>query len=338
MSEIKLERRNINLEKLKDKKIKFNQGTKEKRIFHYTSVNGLKSILEQSALRFTNIGYLNDMSEVKAGINSLKKTIGLSEGDFNNLQRYIRIAEDETFVCCFSLDQDSLPMWNYYTKEAHHQGYNIEFNDRALVESILKNNTWLDDCNLSFGVVEYCQEDKSQYSKAYANHEISNFHLATMQLFYSTAKIYSNNSSELEKYKNAIDKLSQNKIDIDIPIYKFDGLECRFKKDTSCSFLCYIKRECFSMEKELRIVLTVPKSKLKDLKEHNVYKYRISNGILTPYLELKFSRDSIKSLTISPTTQIDLAEKSLQDFLEYCTFNVKDYSEFIHKSNIPIRF
>lgn len=338
MAELNFNKRSINYERLTKQKIKFNQGTKDKQIFHYTSILGLKSILENSTLRFTNIGYLNDKDEIKAGLTTLAKLIDSPEGEFMKIEKSLRNIEDQTFVCCFSLDQDSLPMWNYYTKEINNQGYNIEFNDKLLVESILKENECLDGCELSFGVVEYCQDDKSEYSEAFSNELISNFQLATMKLFYSAAKIYSNEALELKKWENEINKMSRDKKDIDIPVYKFDGDECKFKKDTSGNYLCFIKRDCFAPEKELRIVVTVPKSKLKELKDKEIYKYRISNGILIPYLELKFSHNAIKSLTISPTTQIDLAEQSLQDFLKYCEFNVEDYSKFIHKSNIPVRF
>lgn len=60
MAELNFNNRSINYERLTKQKIKFNQGTKDKQIFHYTSILGLKSILENSTLRFTNIGYLND--------------------------------------------------------------------------------------------------------------------------------------------------------------------------------------------------------------------------------------------------------------------------------------
>ena len=63
-----------------------------------------------------------------------------------------------------------------------------------------------------------------------------------------------------------------------------------------------------------------------------------SNGILVPYIELKFTEDVVKSITISPTVQSDLVELSIQDFVEYCKFDVKDFSEFIKHSKVPVRF
>ena len=59
---------------------------------------------------------------------------------------------------------------------------------------------------------------------------------------------------------------------------------------------------------------------------------------MIPFLELVFSRDVVKSITISPTVQSDLVELSIQDFLKYCEFEVEDYSGFIRHSNVPVRF
>ena len=43
------------------------------------------------------------------------------------------------FVCCFSLDNDSLPMWNYYIKEINNQGFNIEFSDKKIANTLAES-------------------------------------------------------------------------------------------------------------------------------------------------------------------------------------------------------
>jgi hypothetical protein len=35
--------------------------------------------------------------------------------------------ECDTYICCFSKSRDSLPMWNYYSKNDRYEGYNIGF-------------------------------------------------------------------------------------------------------------------------------------------------------------------------------------------------------------------
>ena len=329
----------IDPEKLGEK-IVFSQGTKPKRIFHYTSIGGLQGILENKCLRFTNINYLNDKDEIKAGLDSLAKAIDATIEEKEKMLTPIREIGAETFVCCFSLDEDSLPMWNYYTKEIHNQGYNIEFSDRLLVESILLSNPHLAGCGLSFGVVEYCKNDDSHYSKAFSNEIISSFEIAMAQLVYALAKNrLQDDSKALREWEERIDILKKNKKETQVNVYRYNGKFGKFKRDTSGNYLYFVKRDYFSPEKELRIAITVPSNKLSTLKSQGIYKYRISNGLLIPYLELKFNPASIKGITISPTMQSDLAEQSVQDFLRYCDFPMdNNMQEFVKKSKIPVRF
>ena len=124
----------------------------------------------------------------------------------------------------------------------------------------------------------------------------------------------------------------------ELPIYFYNGKTCSFNKSNVESFLHYIKRDYFKQEQEFRIVITVPKNLLSKLKEKEIYKFRISNGALVPYLEWKFSEEVVKSIMISPTVKSDLIELSIKDFLEYSNFNVQDFSTFIKHSEIPVRF
>jgi len=321
------------------RKIKFYQGTKARRIFHYTSIGGLKGILESATLRFTNINYLNDKDEIKAGMDSLAKTIAATDEEKEKIFSSIRNRGMQTFVCCFSLDEDSLPMWNYYTKEINNQGYNIEFNDKSLVESIILENPELAGCELSFGVVEYCKDNDSKYSKSFSDGLTSSFSLAMMKLLFAFAKDYLKDEPEkIKKWESEIAQLENDKNENDISVYSYNGQLGKFQKDTSGNYLCFVKRDCFLQEKELRIVINVPEWKLAELKQFNLYKYRISNGLLVPYLELKFSYSAIQGLTVSPTIQSDLAEQSIHDFLQYCNFSIKNPRDFIKKSKIPVRF
>lgn len=130
----------INYDFLRKSRITFRKYQKSKRIYHYTSIIGLEGILSNHKLSFTNIKYLNDKDEIIAGFDSIAKAFDISD-DYRKriIDAYSKI-DKQTYVCCFSLDEDSLPMWNYYTKEINNQGFNIEFDDKKLVESILRKN------------------------------------------------------------------------------------------------------------------------------------------------------------------------------------------------------
>lgn len=330
--------------KLINSKLHFPQNTKARHIFHYTSIGGLEGILKYKTLRFTNIKYMNDKDEIIAGLDSMAKTWNVSEKEKERLRSAFLSHGMQTFVCCFSLEKDSLPMWNYYTKEINSQGYNIEFNDKKLVESILRSNPELNGCYLSFVIVDYSKDNNSEYSQTITNELLSSINLNLSKFFISAAeeaidKTSSNiDKSSLKDWKQIIEDTEKKKKLNNLPIFFYNGQSCSFEKNPSGDYLYFIKRECFKQEREFRIVITIPDERLAAMKEKGVYKFRIGNGILVPFLELSFSAHVVKSITISPTVQSDLVELSIEDFLKYCEFEVKDWVTFIRHSNVPVRF
>lgn len=312
----------INYSLLEKSKLTFKKGTREKSLFHYTSIHGLQGILNNKTLHFTNITYMNDRDEIIAGLDSIAKNIDEPEKTQSELYSFLLENQANVFVCCFSLDNDSLPMWNYYTKEITNQGFNIEFSDKKLVESLLRLNLGLDGCYFSFGTVDYSKDNNSEYS----NIIITEIGRLVKEWF---THLFNPKSEEDSNKRENFSEL---------PIYFYNGSTCSFDKSCVENFLYYIKRDCFKQEQEFRIVITVPDYLLPKLKECGIYKFRISNGVLVPYLELKFSEEVVKSITISPTVKSDLIEFSIKDFLSYSNFEVKDFSNFIRHSKIPVRF
>ncbi len=121
-------------------------------IYHYTSVDGIIGILRNKELWFTNIYFLNDNQELFYTyklIDEVTKEIKkeLSETFYKKIkarQNYL-LSEDffeqeknvwgrhEYYVASFSTDNDSLALWNYYTK-SDITGYNIGFKDYAFTD------------------------------------------------------------------------------------------------------------------------------------------------------------------------------------------------------------
>lgn len=322
--------------------VKFRKNTKARSIFHYTSIGGLQGILSSKKLRFTNIKYMNDKDEIVAGLDSMVKAWGVPEEERERLRDAFLHHRAQTFICCFSLENDSLPLWNYYTKEINNQGYNIEFDDKKLVESILHSNPILDGCEFAFGEVDYSKDNDSVYSTIIANEVAKRIESSLSNVFLEFAKsnrernpglINDFTLSDLEQKAFNSEKRRNT-----LPIYFFNGETCSFEKDSSRDYLYFIKRDYFQQEREFRIVITVPDRLLAKMAEEKVYNFRVSNGVLVPYIELAFAEDVVKSVTISPTVQSDLVELSIQDFMTYCKYNISDYSQFIRHSKVPVRF
>lgn len=342
--EVNFENTRINHNLLSNSKLTFYKNTKTRSIFHYTSIGGLQGILSSKKLRFTNIKYMNDKDEIVAGLDSMAKACNASEEERDNLRSAFASYGAQTFVCCFSLEDDSLPLWNYYTKEINNQGYNIEFDDKKLVESILRSNPVLDGCDFAFGYVDYSKDNDSEYSRTITNEILSSMELSISKLFLTVAKGAlvkpSSNIDEtaLTDWEEKIKQTEEKQKLSELPIYFYNGEKCSFEKNPSGDYLYFIKRDCFRQEKEFRIAISVPDELLPKMASEKVYQFRISNGVLVPYLELTFSEDVVKSITISPTVQSDLVEQSIQDFMNFCNYKIQDFSEFIKHSKVPVRF
>lgn len=120
--------------------------TSNTKIYHYTSPEAFFEILKNKTIWFSNVNCLNDASERKYIYNILQERVYKSElsalflNEITNLCNMMK--EDvenvcyastmyninDKFIASFSLNSDSLSLWNYYTKNVNSLGYNIEFN------------------------------------------------------------------------------------------------------------------------------------------------------------------------------------------------------------------
>lgn len=133
-------------------------------IFHYTSPQGFRSILfsdpNNVILWASRYDCLNDASEgtiaekiLKEVSSELRDRQEISSELFDLFSTVktartillpvhngceIRLARPECdrFVCSFSENQDSLSMWNYYSKENRYEGFNIGFYSNTLKDSL----------------------------------------------------------------------------------------------------------------------------------------------------------------------------------------------------------
>ena len=135
-----------------------------KLIYHYTSPKGLEGILSSQSLWFTDFSVLNDESEGQYIYNLVDDVLSSNK----YIKEYVDLVKDEIsnfnskykyFICSFSHNGDSLPMWNYYTKSASKLGYNVQFNSDDLQTSLQKN---IDNKYMSLSlykvVYDYCKQ------------------------------------------------------------------------------------------------------------------------------------------------------------------------------------
>ena len=105
------------------------------RIFHYTDVGALKSILEHGRLWASDIRYLNDHSEYRDGEKCINDVLraecaNLPEADSAKIQdhfdKYVETSKASyTMICSLSQGQDLLSQWRGYCPRSG--GYALEF-------------------------------------------------------------------------------------------------------------------------------------------------------------------------------------------------------------------
>lgn len=312
--------------------------TQSSSIYHYTSISGLMSILKNRTLRFTNIRYLNDREEVNVGIDQLANITSSIYSKFDAGQKILKHVElsahnlkkqgTQTYICCFSVGNDELAMWNYYTKDPSSQGYNIGFYYKDLICSLLKLNPELENCTLTFGLVDYCIDttplDPEPTSKKKSYIDLIG-----------------------DEYTKLIDEVLQNQsttdfatMDEKIKVLRYAGSEGTFRTCHLPELVFFLKKDYFYAEKEFRIVINVPDDTIdKFIKEHQrKYQYRTNNGMLIPFLELDFDVDSIIGIKSSPTNNGELLEESIVEYCKYCSIDSDCFPEGISHSRIPLRF
>lgn len=158
----------------------------EKILYHYTSPEGLLGITSEQEINlyFSQYSALNDISEGKVLKNRFINVCNMlyERGKIDIVVRDEMIAKisidfwkklhvengdgieeydlEDLFICSFSKNGDSLPMWNYYLKNGDYQGYNLGFkspySNCSLNDEVLIDRVW---------PFEVCYSDEGLYEK-----------------------------------------------------------------------------------------------------------------------------------------------------------------------------
>ena len=306
-----------------------------KNIYHYTSPDGLESIINDKSILFSDYRFLNDEKELNYFIDVIKEILDKNyekNSDFYNhmendiLKKFPKdittfFINDETatesreqcnyYILSTSLKPDILSMWNYYSKVANADGYNIKINLKNFLDCItqkvigslegLKVNN--NDSNAIYlGKVIYNKKKQEEY----ANQIIKLYH---------------------DQYQSSSEKSDDNinVLNTFVLIYSF-----------------FNKHPSFIAEDEFRIIIAYPNSiKLindkKDDKKVDLC-FQKTNGSFAPKLKIKVDdwKDIIKEVKIGPKNKMDIAESGLRAFLDYNGLDEKNVP--VSTSDIPVRF
>ena len=304
-------------------------------ICHYCSIDVLEKIIENRALRFTDVRYLNDTTEFTGIIDTIKEVV--ERGNYSELFKGFILSEEiigeikdykqigfgkdissgkyekklyRTYTCSFSLNKDSLNMWNYYAKNEN--GVNISFSwigDMFEFEDISKVHTnsihtMNNGIDLACGKILYDQKDK---------------HLCVKALIDMVEDVFNDAENEIDDYKDIIKDAYKSAVN---------------------NMRCFFKNNHYKDEDEYRIVLRISEDIIKNNDISKVDNYINGKGffkrnnVMIPYVDIVFKTESISGICINPyMKKNDTFKQSVKDILWVNDCDIED----LELSSIPVR-
>lgn len=288
------------------------------KIYHYTLPSAFQNIIEKGQLRFTDKLYLNDKSE---GIYSLQvclDNIDNVAGQWEQKHKELLIAKiniikdhfseyfsDKMFYlyqCSFSLNGDSLCLWNYYSKNIGIQGYNLQF-DSAILNDSLELKSKLENGEVPSFI----------YGKVIYNKQ------KQIKIICDIAKVFYDFWKEEKKNDANINSI----IDYFIDKIIFIGT--------------FFKDEHFSVEEEYRFAIKIYMDENGQyLTLKNELSFFEKSGLFIPYIDVDFKHSALLSVGVSPTIDSESAKDCVMRIaVNYPNLKKKDSIRF---SEIPIRY
>ncbi len=303
------------------------------KIYHYTSPEGLVSIIKNKKIWFSDSQFMNDRSEyvyIKEIFEEAAKGTEHETDDKkmknNKFLDYILgfpyegimptpvceegkvfskgLISTRYYLFCTSLNQDSLSLWNYYVKNKYYQGYNIGLDVNHLVKAISKNSL----CRVTHGLVSYDRD------------------MQIRKLHEKIVELDQQYKADVEKCPN-----DEHHIDICIDNYQENLADYLIKR---CLFY---KNPAFSHEQEYRFVIEAPKYNSE--KEHFIDYHIGIGGLIVPHLELSFDMENVlKNITLAPMMESVVAKQGVNSLLANNTQNSQKIKIETNYSSINVRF
>lgn len=272
------------------------------KLYHYTSGEGLKGIIEEKKIQCTNVSFLNDPTENKYHFDVLQSVLEANERCraiyktfHDDVFDRCFYDSDHLFILSFSDSSDSLAMWTLYGKG---KGYCIRFDWDKICQRNKDRNFQMTPLRVIY--------DKEEQKRA-----MCELILSFEEKLLEVESICKDVNYELKK---------------NIRIFEL-GQEFNFALlDNSYKY----KQKCFDCENEFRIGIEI--NDHTNLKELIGYKTS-PKGTIVKYLTLDIDpREDIVSILLHPlSSDIDL--KELESLIEQNEMNNCE----IENSVIPFR-
>jgi len=284
-------------------------------VYHYTSLDAMKKIVDSQSIWATSICYLNDVSEQECFLKMLGRLLPdfLRRNEVSSVhQQALSILREDVsprfesrpFIASFSNHDDSLPQWRSYCRNG--DGVAIGFRVDCLQRATLEG----DGRTPSFRQVEYLSTDTDDADDVFNN------------------------------LLKAVDSLG-GPFDESMGDNAADW--CRL---TAMGIACFYKDESFRSEEEFRLVLDGVGERLELLQ------YRPVPSTLVPYAELRIPRwhsrhtgdpnsapnvpegrwQFIDRVVVGPSPDKELTRRAVDAFFRSRGLNVE-----VNSTHVPFR-
>jgi len=273
-------------------------------IYHYTSIEGLKGILEENAIWLTHYEFFNDPDELKYCNRGEKRNI-------TNLIVEQMPVNKIPMIVSFSEEADSYSLWSNYT---NHFGYNIEFDVRKLRRNFYefkecKGSEWID----------LFIEGKMIYDPDIRKKIINYVSQKNDPIFRDLVSYMLSINPELKKLSNEEKVQKMASSDKYVSMMQEHDKWDDFAGNIGYLFgrNVFFKSDLFNIENEYRYCFLINKNYLS-----NKMSFRLKDSFLVPYISVPLSiynknKNPIKSITLGPKNLNQLNEKSIEYFLKY---------------------
>lgn len=269
------------------------------KIYHYTNASGLLGILNGGDKKFwlTKSNFLNDSTEIKYGKkifdSVLREMIDkeiLLENHKSEIEGLLKhLLKFHCYIGSFSTESDSLTMWRFY---GSNDGYCLTFNKQSLLKTFKKK------CNKKY--------------------------------FVSHGKVI----YDVKKQHAKLTKAILNLVKGISPIEKILSEKNKNKTIKVLNLLYLFKDPSFQDENEYRLFAIVPDKEDKKLKfpyedwKLNT-KFRTSNGVFIPYIEVKLNVEEKEYIRLGPLLKNISSSQGLELYCEKHDIEV----EIVHSNS-----
>jgi hypothetical protein len=281
----------------------FLEGKLPNKLYHYTNLNGLIGIIENSEIWLSNMYFLNDKNEFELGLRFVIEQLEAYKGGFSVLKPtkyFIEALEkaidfikekDSPYILSMTTNNDLLSQWRGYTNNG--VGVNIGFSNNFFEENKLK-------------VYKCIYEVEKQ--KEIVNHILTQSIFMFIGIADSQGIFKDSEKIELSKYDNAV------------------SIAGKYFIDRTMFFCSLIKDKSFVEEDEWRLLLFDDKSEINFLNKGNYFK---------PYKKIKIDNlnDTINEVMMGPNSEKELCQLSLK--MLFNKYNIE--LEKLQQSEIPYR-